>query len=106
MELLQKSIRENKVMYCKDEKCKGPVKPDIIFFGESLPEEFLTALNPDEMAKTDLLLVMGTALAVSPFNSIVRMVPKNVIKVLFNMENTDKTGGYDFTLTNENKLFV
>jgi len=34
------------------------------------------------------------------------MVPKNVMKVLFNMENTDKTGGYDFKLTNENKLFV
>ena len=34
------------------------------------------------------------------------MVPKNVMKVLFNMENTNKTGGYDFKLTNENKLFV
>lgn len=34
------------------------------------------------------------------------MVPQNVNKVLFNMVNTDKTGGYDFTLTHENKLFV
>jgi len=48
---------------------------------------------------------MGTALAVSPFNIIPTQVGSNVPKVLFNMENTDKTGGQDFT-KGLNKLFV
>ena len=40
---------------------------------------------------------MGTALAVSPFNMVPSMLPANKPKVLFNMNNTDKTGGFDFT---------
>ena len=47
---------------------------------------------------------MGTDLAVAPFNAIVSLV-KNCPKVLFNMNNTKATGGYDFE-TGENKLFV
>jgi hypothetical protein len=40
---------------------------------------------------------MGTALAVSPFNMIPDIIPKEVPKVLFNMENTNKTSSHDFT---------
>jgi len=42
---LQKAILDNKVMYCDKTSCKGPVKPDITFFGESLPIDFLTSLD-------------------------------------------------------------
>ena len=39
MVLLQKSITEKTgPMYC--EKCKAPVKPNIVFFGEDLPKKF------------------------------------------------------------------
>ena len=38
---------------------------------------------------------MGTALAVSPFNSIVTSIDKKCPKILINMENT-KAHGYDF----------
>jgi NAD-dependent SIR2 family protein deacetylase len=34
------------------------------------------------------MIVMGTALAVSPFNMLVEMVPKNCHQVLINRENT------------------
>ena len=47
---------------------------------------------------------MGTALAVSPFNSIPRILPAGKPKVLFNMKNTDKTGNYDFTV--DGRVFV
>jgi len=43
----------------------------------------------------NLLIVMGTALAVSPFNACVDLVPNNKPKVLINLENTDHAG-YDF----------
>lgn len=66
-------------------ECGGPIKPDITFFEEGLPKDFFTSL---ELCKdVDLLLVMGTALAVSPFKNIVGMCDSSVPKVLFNMEN-------------------
>jgi len=84
--------------------CESPVKPGIVFFGEALPEEFSQMC--DALNQVDLCIVMGTALAVSPFNIMPRLIGKDVPKVLFNMENTDKTGGYDFKEKNTPKLFV
>jgi NAD-dependent histone deacetylase SIR2 len=89
-------------MYCS---CGGPVKPKIVFFGEALPNEFLDAIKPQNLEKVDLLLVLGTALAVKPFNLIIQMIKQKCPKVLFNMNNTKDTGGYDFT-KGEGKLFV
>jgi NAD-dependent SIR2 family protein deacetylase len=53
-----------KILYCSDDECKGPVKPNIVFFGEQLPKEFFKAIEPKSLLQIDLLLVMGTALAV------------------------------------------
>ena len=63
---LRTHINKNEVMYCEKEDCKGPIKPNITFFGEALPEEFYEACEQCEDA--DLLIVIGTALAVGPFN--------------------------------------
>lgn len=93
----QKAIQDQKVLYCTDENCKGPIKPDIVFFGEALPSKFRQLVNPEALAPVDLLLVMGTALAVSPFNMIPHLVDDKTPRVLFNLDNTDKTGGIDFT---------
>ena len=81
------------------------MKPDIVFFGESLPDEFLITMQQvwDEV---DLCLIMGTALAVAPFNILPTLVVPTAPKVLFNMENTKETGGQDFTEPNTKKLFV
>ena len=56
--------------------------------------------------EVDLCLIVGTALAVSPFNMLPTGVAEGVPKVLFNMENTDETGGQDFTEPDTYKLFV
>jgi len=94
-----------KVLYCKDEACKGPIKPEIVFFGEALPDKFRTLVNPDALDSVDLLIVMGTALAVSPFNMIPQLVNEKCPRVLFNLDNTDKTSSHDFTAGN-NSIFV
>ena len=78
--------------------CDGPVKPKITFFGESLPKEFQDGIikigcEIEEGDGCDLMIVMGTALAVAPFNTIVD--ESDCPKVLINLENTDKNG-YDF----------
>ena len=81
-------------MYCGDKRCNGPVKPDITFFGEDLDTEFFT-IQENVNYMCDLLIVMGTALAVPPFNTTIDNIRKNCPKVLINMTNTDKEG-YDF----------
>ncbi|CUA67951.1 hypothetical protein RSOLAG22IIIB_07633 [Rhizoctonia solani] len=61
---------------CKNPKCRGLVKTDIVFFGESLPEKFHDSLHTLPFA--DLAPVIGTSLTVDPFNRrdtlIVRMM--------------------------------
>lgn len=81
-------------MRCSNEKCGAPVKPEIVFYGEGLPEEFMTILNGIENRHIDLLIVMGTALAVGPFNQIVNELDASPA-VLINMENTSEAG-FDF----------
>jgi NAD-dependent SIR2 family protein deacetylase len=53
------------------------VKPDIVFFGESLPDRFWEAAESDIPA-ADLLIVMGTSLVVQPFASLVGALPATV----------------------------
>ncbi len=64
----KKQILQRKVPTCK---CGGLVKPDIVFFGEPLPQKFHW-LSTADMASCDLLIVMGTSLAVQPFAGLLR----------------------------------
>ncbi|CAI8011935.1 NAD-dependent protein deacetylase sirtuin-2 [Geodia barretti] len=64
---------------------KGLVKPDIIFFGEALPDRFATCIKED-MIKCDLLIVMGTSLLVHPFASLVDRVRDDCPRLLINRE--------------------
>ncbi|XP_069801177.1 NAD-dependent protein deacetylase sirtuin-2 [Dendropsophus ebraccatus] len=71
----------------KCETCNSLVKPDIVFFGESLPSRFFSALKSD-FQKVDLLIVMGTSLQVQPFASLVGKVPSKTPRLLINKEKT------------------
>lgn len=59
------------VPYCP--KCKnqelGLIKPDIVFFGENLPNEFHSKFAQDK-SKLDLLIVMGSSLKVAPVGEV------------------------------------
>lgn len=68
---------------CSKKNCGGYVKPNIVFFGEGLPKRFHSLLRGD-IAKSDLLIVMGTSLMVGPVNGIPRMVTCK--RVLLNRE--------------------
>ena len=74
------------------EKCGSVAKPDVVFFGESLPSSF-RVVRDDNAPKADLLLVIGTSLKVHPFASLASYVPKNVPRVLINNE---RAGGAEF----------
>ena len=54
------------------------VKPDIVFFGEGLPERFFSLAESD-FDSCDLLLVMGTSLVVQPFAGLIGASPKQLL---------------------------
>ncbi|XP_066503550.1 NAD-dependent protein deacetylase sirtuin-3, mitochondrial isoform X2 [Hoplias malabaricus] len=60
-EELRDDIMAGKVPNCPH--CKGVIKPDIVFFGEEMPQHFFHYLTDFPMA--DLLIVMGTSLEAS-----------------------------------------
>ncbi|KAK3867655.1 hypothetical protein Pcinc_026899 [Petrolisthes cinctipes] len=82
-DLVKQAILEGDVpIICDAFKCKGKVKPDIVFFGENLPSEFWD--YHEYLAFTDLLLVMGTSLEVYPFAGVAEAVSKQTPRVLIN----------------------
>jgi NAD-dependent SIR2 family protein deacetylase len=63
----------------------GYVKPDITFFGESLPKDFVHCIMRD-FPKCDCLIVLGTSLQVQPFASLIDRVPNDCPRLLINRE--------------------
>jgi len=64
------------------------IKPDIVFFGESLPDEFHDSMAADK-DKCDLLIVMGSSLKVRPVALIPNSVPPEIPQILINREPLD-----------------
>lgn len=65
-------------------KCGGVAKPDIVFFGESLPHTFFQ--NMPTVAEADLVIIMGTSLLVMPFAVLPMRVRGETPRVLINLE--------------------
>ncbi|MDZ7699176.1 MAG: NAD-dependent deacylase [Deltaproteobacteria bacterium] len=72
--------------------CRNILKPDVIFFGEAIPEAAMR--RSFELASSaEALLVVGTSAVVSPANTIPSIVKRNGAKVIeINMERTHLTG--------------
>ncbi|KAK5612508.1 hypothetical protein CRENBAI_012638 [Crenichthys baileyi] len=62
--------------------CAATVKPDVVFFGEDLPQKYF--LHTEDFPKADLLIIMGTSLKIEPFASLVNKVRSNVPRLLLN----------------------
>ncbi|KAK7208561.1 putative histone deacetylase-like protein [Myxozyma melibiosi] len=78
---LREIMEKDDIPRCK--KCKGLVKPDIVFFGENLPARFFKLLDND-LSAADLVIVAGTSLQVHPFASLPSQV--SCPRILFNLE--------------------
>lgn len=81
-------VKAGKVPRCA--KCGGLVKPDIVFFGEQLPDVFRSRQHYPTQA--DLVLILGTSLTVHPFASLPETVSEEVPRVLFNLERVGGIG--------------
>ncbi|KAK0556597.1 NAD-dependent histone deacetylase sir2 [Tilletia horrida] len=62
---------------------KGVIKPDVVFFGEKLPDDFDKLLLEDR-DQVDLLVVIGTSLKVAPVSELVSHIPHSTPVVLIN----------------------
>ncbi|KAJ3244853.1 NAD-dependent protein deacetylase sirtuin-2 [Chytriomyces hyalinus] len=91
-------VFDDKIPEC--ERCQGIVKPNITFFGESLPKRF-HAMTHSDFSQADALIVIGTSLQVQPFAGLINRVGAKVPRLLLNMElvgvdDGSKTHGFDF----------
>ncbi|GCB62060.1 hypothetical protein scyTo_0007155 [Scyliorhinus torazame] len=75
-------ILNDEIPRCKT--CLGIVKPDVVFFGESLAKDFFSYRK--DFKRSDLLIVMGTSLEIEPFASIVNSVQPHVPRLLLNWD--------------------
>jgi NAD-dependent SIR2 family protein deacetylase len=80
-------IRDDKIPLCS---CGGVIKPDVVFFGEKLPDSFYVAYqSPPE---TDLLIVMGTSLTVEPAASFALRIAGTTRSIMVNRDPTQYDG--------------
>jgi NAD-dependent SIR2 family protein deacetylase len=78
---------------CSDNENAGSdalplIKPDIVFFGESLPANFFAHLH-GTLPVADLLIVTGTSMKVLPVASIPDLIPPHVPQILINRDPID-----------------
>ncbi|GAO14046.1 uncharacterized protein UV8b_01862 [Ustilaginoidea virens] len=88
---MRSHVLQGRVPRCRERGCGGPVKPDVVFFGEALPSAF--AENARHAAAADVLLVLGTSLTVHPFAGLPETARPGAPRVLLNMEKVGSLGG-------------
>ena len=66
-------------------ECGGIIRPQVVLYGEALPEAFSLAYS--YILNADLLIVGGTSLTVEPASSLVRMFNGKSLVII----NSDKT---------------
>ncbi|MGI6747901.1 MAG: SIR2 family NAD-dependent protein deacylase [Anaerovoracaceae bacterium] len=77
------------------EECGGKLRPGVVLFGESLPTS-IWEKSYEEIAKSDLLVVIGTSLNVSPVNSLPFAAKGK--KVLINKDKTPFDNIFDLVI--------
>ncbi|KII66353.1 NAD-dependent protein deacetylase sirtuin-2 [Thelohanellus kitauei] len=83
IESLESAVFAKCVLNCSI--CGGVIKPDVVFFGEQLPDRFFELLE-DDCANCDMIIIAGTSLMVHPVSSIAQLVPTDIPRVLINKE--------------------
>lgn len=90
-EWMKGEIFADRIPTCNAPECGGIVKPDIVFFGESLPAKFHDSIDED-FDDCDLLVIMGTSLEVQPFASLPDRVGDSCVRLLVNREVVGNKG--------------
>jgi len=76
-------IEDDQIPLCD---CGGVQRPDVVFFGESLPARFWD-MKQEDLNACDMLIVMGTSLVVFPFAGLVNEVKTTTPRLLINRDS-------------------
>ncbi|KAI0769024.1 DHS-like NAD/FAD-binding domain-containing protein [Trametes elegans] len=79
---MREAIERGEVARC--ELCSGLVRPDVLFFGEPLPQSL--ARTTPQLSSADLLFVIGTSLTAPSVAALATIVPETCPRVLINMD--------------------
>ena len=63
--------------------CGGVLKPNMIFFGETLPNSVAKRLEKDR-EKADAIIIMGTSLSVAPMSKVIQYLSPSIPRLLIN----------------------
>ena len=75
-------------LYCS---CGGLIKPDVVFFGEAIPEAAMRKANALVLA-CDLLLIIGSSMEVAPANMLPQVAKSTGAAIVeSNLEHTRQT---------------
>lgn len=80
---------------CK--KCEGNLRPSVVLFGESLPEESLNKAI-SQMEKAELVIIIGTSLEVYPVNQLPNLTNSKVVYINKNIRDSQ----YFYLMFSEN----
>ncbi len=94
----EKNQKENFMNNNSCPTCGRKLRPGVVLFGESLPATIWENAY-EEISKSDLIVVMGTSLNVSPVNSL-PFVTKGK-KILINMEETELDTRFDLVINDK-----
>ncbi|MGM8364918.1 SIR2 family NAD-dependent protein deacylase [Virgibacillus sp. W0181] len=82
--------------------CGGTIRPGIVLFGESLPQDVFSKAE-EQTLKADLFIVLGSSLSVSPANMFPLLAKENGAKlVIVNREPTELDAYADHLIGDQN----
>lgn len=101
MEEVRKAIEEENVLHC--DECNGPIKPNLVLYGETINEENLK--KTPRIKDAEVVFIIGTTLKVMPFNVLAYSTNPNCSRIVINMERVGIEGpsgiNYDSELSND-----
>jgi len=101
--IMRTKVFEEKVPRCE---CGGIIKPDIVFFGESLPEKEINGAY-NATIQTDLFITMGTSLLVYPAASLPQIAKENGASlIIINREPTPLDKIADIAIHDELNVII
>lgn len=96
-------VLKGEVPYC--DRCGNVIKPDIVFYGESLNNDILTRAF-EEFSSTDLCLVLGSSLTVQPAASFPYYATRHGAPlVIVNAQSTPQDGAADLLFKDLEQVF-
>lgn len=85
--------------------CGGLVRPDVVLYGESLPDDQVIGAI-EAIKEADLLIACGTSLTVQPAASFVSYMPGNASLVIINRDSTQYDSWADISFREDmNDIF-